>query len=84
MSGFKIVSCLLSIASILIAINCNSNHKRILDLESKMESFKFRLNAVLGHQAGLKKEILNLQRFKEDKQVRMFFNDTETKGEQDD
>ena len=46
---------LLSIASILIAINCMSNRNRILDLENKMESFEFRLNALLGCQAGLKK-----------------------------
>lgn len=60
------IGILLSIASILIAINCFSNHNRILDLESKMESFEFRLNALLGCQAGLKKEILHLQETKQD------------------
>ncbi len=81
MSGFKIVSCLLSIASLLIAINCRSNHNRILDLESKMESFEFRLNAVLGYQSGLKKEILHLQ---ETKQDNVKLGTMPGKGEQDD
>ena len=81
MSGFKIVSCLLSIASILIAVNCNSNYKRILDLESEMESFEFRLNAVLGYQAGLKKEILHL---KETKQDNVKCSAMPGKGKQDD
>lgn len=62
MSGYKIVSCLLSIASILIATNCFSNCNRILDLESKMESLEFRLNALLGCQAGLKKEAFHLRK----------------------
>lgn len=62
MSGYKIVSCLLSIASILIATNCFSNRNRILDLESKMESLEFRLNALLGCQTGLKKENFHLRK----------------------
>lgn len=62
MSGFKIVSCLLSIASILIATNCFSNLNRISDLESKMESLEFRLNALLGCQADLKKENFHLRK----------------------
>lgn len=62
MSGYKIVSCLLSIASILIATNCFSNLNRISDLESKMESLEFRLNALFDCQAGLKKENFHLRK----------------------
>lgn len=62
MIGYKIVSCLLSIASILIAINCMSNHNRISDLESKMESLEFRLNALFGYQTDLKKENFHLRK----------------------
>lgn len=62
MSGYKIVSCLLSIASILIATNTIRKANRILDLESKMESLEFRLNALLGCQAGLKKENFHLRK----------------------
>ena len=62
MSGYKIVSCLLSIASILIATNCFSNRNRILDLESKMESLEFRLNALFDCQADLKKETFHLRK----------------------
>ena len=56
------IGILLSIASILIAINCISNRNRILDLEREMESFEFRLNALLGYQSGLKKEIFHLRK----------------------
>ena len=56
------IGILLSIASILIAINCMSNHNRISDLESKMESLEFRLNALFDCQAGLKKEAFHLRK----------------------
>lgn len=56
------IGILLSIASILIAINCISNRNRILDLEREMESFEFRLNALLGYQTDLKKENFHLRK----------------------
>lgn len=62
MINIKIALCLLSIAISLVTMNTRSNRNRILDLENKMESFEFRLNALLGCQAGLKKENFHLRK----------------------